>query len=118
MSFWYLATPYSKYEGGHEEAFILAAKQAALLTNKRIPIFSPIVHSHSISMFGGADHLDYQLWLPQQIPLLQVCIGLIVVMADGWKESEGTKYEIDFMIKRDKPVVYMNVDKIPELFNR
>jgi len=53
-SFWYVATPYSKYEDGSEEAFRQACLVSASLLQEKIPFFCPIAHTHSINKWGGA----------------------------------------------------------------
>ena len=42
----YLATPYSKYPAGLQQAFVDAAKLAALLLRSGMNVYSPIAHTH------------------------------------------------------------------------
>lgn len=113
MSYYYLATPYSKYEGGLEAAFIMAAKQTALLMQAGIPVFSPIAHTHPIAIHGGIDPLDYTVWQPVDQPMMDAATGLIVVCAPGWRESKGVAYEIEDFKLAGKPVFYMEMNVVP-----
>ena len=46
MPFWYLATPYSKFPGGLDAAYVEACKAQALLIKAGVPVFCPISHTH------------------------------------------------------------------------
>lgn len=48
----YLATPYSKFEGGLEAAFRAAAEVAAKLVRQGESVYSPICHTHPIAIYG------------------------------------------------------------------
>ena len=50
----YLATPYSKFPGGIQAAFIDAACIAARLLRAGVKVYSPITHTHPIGRVG--DH--------------------------------------------------------------
>ena len=110
--FWYLATPYSEYEAGIEEAFKEAAKIAGeRFVKNGIPIFCPIAHGHPMTTEANIPVDRYDIWLPQDQPFMDAAIGLIVVQMPGWKESRGVKYEIDVFTEAGKPVVYMEWDE-------
>ena len=111
--YWYLGTPYSKYPDGIEEAFKLACQQAALLIKAGIKVYSPIAHTHPIAIHGGMDPHDHGLWIPADLPFMRNAYGLIVLMANGWKESKGLSIEIDDFTKDGKPIVYMSVGVVP-----
>lgn len=55
MSYWYLASPYSKYPAGIEAAFQDICKQTALLIRHKIPVYSPIAHTHPVAIHGEID---------------------------------------------------------------
>lgn len=111
--FWYLATPYSKYEGGIEEAFLEAARQASLLIDSGIPVFSPICHSHPIAIEGGIDPLDHLVWLDVDAPMMRAAHGLIVCKMPGWLDSYGVSVEIEAFRDADKPIIYMTPGEVP-----
>jgi len=64
MSFIYLATPYSKFKKGLDEADRLASFYAAVLIKEKLPVFSPIAHSHAIAKHGKLAGKDHLIWMP------------------------------------------------------
>jgi hypothetical protein len=107
--FWYVATPYSKYEEGFNVAAFEAAKAGAILVNFGFCVYCPIVHIHQLIIYsaGALGHLDDDLWREQDQPFMEGAKGLIVVMMNGWKESDGIKHEIEVFEKVGKPILYM-----------
>jgi hypothetical protein len=116
--YWYLATPYSKYPHGLLEAWKLACRNAAVLVKARVPVLSPIAHSHPVAAFGGMDPLDLSVWLEADRPLMEGAGGLIVLKAQSWELSVGIAHEIDVFTKAGKPIVYMEPDELPAAFAR
>ena len=115
FTFWYLATPYSKYPHGHEAAATLSAMLAARLLEARIPVFSPIAHSHPISKHTAAHSTDHDFWMNVDAPFMELASGLIVVTADSWKQSRGMAEEIKRFTAAGKPVVYWDqYSRIPK----
>lgn len=103
----YLATPYTRFPGGHAAAFELACKSAALFLSAGIPVFSPIAHSHPIAQFMSEAHLvDYDLWVLIDAPMIASCGAMIVVTAAGWRESRGVQHEIATFEREGKPITY------------
>jgi len=106
-TYYYLATPYSKYPGGIDWAYRLACEQAAWLIKQGVPVFSPIAHSHGIADHGGINPFDHGVWLPADKPMMAAASALIVVKAPGWKESLGIAYEIKEFKSEGKPIWWM-----------
>lgn len=117
-TFWYVATPYSKYEGGLEAAFIMASQVTARLVKAGVPVFCPIAHTHPVAVHGGLDPLDHGIWLPADRPFMDMACGLIMVRAPGWEQSYGMRVEREAFDAAGKPVVWMDPEgPIPaELF--
>lgn len=113
---WYLAQPFSKYEGGIKEAFEVGSREAARLIKLRIPVFAPIPHSYPIALYGDISQLDHSVWLPADQPLIDACTGIIVLRMKGWDESFGVAYEIDQFAKAGKPRIDMEVGTVPAEF--
>lgn len=113
--YWYLASPYSKYTTGIEEAWSEVCRQAALLIENKIPIYSPIAHTHPIALFGKIDPYAHAVWLPADLPLMQRAKGLIVCMMQGWEESYGINEEIKEFKAAGKPIVYMTPGEVPNI---
>lgn len=116
MTFYYLATPYSKYPWGLEEAYRMACRQAALLAKVGVPVFSPIAHGHGLSMHGKVPALDHDLWMRLDEPFMAAAHGLIVVMAPTWEESRGLTVEVARFDGDGKPVIYMDLNTVPAEF--
>lgn len=116
--YWYLATPYAKYPGSKYQAYLEALKQTALLLSSGIPVFSPIVHNHPLSLVADLQCKDgdFDFWVRfVDEPMMYNANGLIVCMMKSWGESSGIAYEEEFFSKMGKPVVYMTVDVKPDL---
>lgn len=107
MSFWYLASPYSGYEHGLDAAYKEVAKSAAKLTIAKIPIFCPIIHSHSMTENSSIDPLNHEFWMEVDSCFMTIAHGLIVLMMPGWLESKGVQAEIKKFEEAGKPIVYM-----------
>lgn len=89
----YLATPYS-----HPcpvirwVRFETVNRIAADMMLRGLFVYSPISHSHPIAQYGLPK--DWEYWNKIDTFFLSICKKMIVVMADGWKESVGLKSEI------------------------
>lgn len=100
----YLATPYSKYEPGIEQAFIDAAKLAALLLRAGMKVYSPIAHTHPLAVHGNIDPLDHAIWMPFDEAMMTAADVLLVAHMQGWQESFGIAHEIKFFEDAGKPI--------------
>lgn len=105
-SYYYLATPYTKYSNGVTAAVRLAVEQAGFLLHAGIPVFCPIAHGEPIKHAYGLD--DEFPWLECDKPLVQKARGLIVCCAETWKESYGISKEIEWAKELHKSIYYMN----------
>ncbi len=106
----YLATPYSKYHRGQDEAFIAAAQIAAHLIEQGEQVFSPIVHGHPLAIYGGLAQFDAALWERINKPYLEWCDELYVATMPGWQESTGVAHEIKYFADNGLPIA--NVDPV------
>lgn len=111
MKFFYLATPYSKWKAGIDDAFELACREAARLIKAGVPTYSPIAHTHPIAKIGGIDPLAHDIWLPADRPMMDAAVGLIVLRADGWEDSYGIAEEIKVFKAAGKPIFYMDPER-------
>jgi len=112
-AFWYLATPYSKYPDGIDEAFKLACRATADLIRAGVRVYSPIAHTHPVAIHGGIDPYNHAIWIPADEPFMHHACGLIVLCADAWTESKGIGIEVAEFEKVGKPVVYMVPGIVP-----
>lgn len=106
---YYLATPYSKYPKGIEEAFKEACRVAATLIADGLHVFSPIAHSHPIAIHGNLDAYGYETWLALDEAIMRGCVGLIVARMEGWETSYGVNWEINWF-KENKGVEPIYID--------
>lgn len=113
LSYWYLATPYSKYPRGLHAAYEMAAREAGRLIHLGFRVYSPIAHTHPIAFASGLDPYDHNIWIPADRPFMDGAHGLIVLRADSWKESKGIAIEIEEFTQAGKPVVYMSPQYVP-----
>lgn len=107
-TFWYLASPYSKYPEGLEKAFEDVCAAACELIRHGIKVYSPIAHTHPVAIHGGEDPLDHGIWLPADLPFMDAASGLIVLKMPGWDESVGIRYEIRRFAEQLKPIRYLD----------
>lgn len=113
----YLATPYSKYAQGREQAYRDACQAAALLLKRGLHVFSPVAHSHPIAELGGIDPLCHKTWMPLDLDILERSDGLLVIQMPGWNESTGVAMEIERAQKLNKPVSYLSWPMLNEREN-
>lgn len=120
--FWYVATPYTRYPHGVDAAYRMACLEAANLLRLGLPVFSPIAHTHGIAEAGALQDEPLDYWLDVDGPFLRLAHGLIVVRADGWRDSAGVAREIAWFDACDKPVCYVDpspaLDTLPIVLRR
>ena len=81
----YLATPYSPPDpfvrnDRYEQAVMAAASMMA----QGWVVFSPIAHSHHVAEFlPDGTAMDHDFWMRQDLPILDRCDLLAVLMIDG-----------------------------------
>lgn len=101
----YLATPYTNFPGGIYDAFTEACALTGKLIQAGVRAYSPIVHGHPITIWGGLDQpLSHAFWLEYDEAMMKVCDVLIVAHMEGWEESKGIAIEIEHFEKAGKPI--------------
>ena len=118
VTFWYLATPYSRYPYGIEAAYSEACIQTALLIRAGIPVFSPIAHTHGVAVHGNIDPLDHTVWIPSDQPMMDAASGLIMLQMQGWQESFGMALEYEAFRDAGKDIVFMTPGHVPSFLRR
>ena len=103
----YLAAPYSSH---NTEVLHWRVRQidhaAGILMQGGYAVFSPISHSHPISLYMG-NSLSHDFWLEQDRYWMNVCDELMVLKLPGWDQSVGVRYEIWYFRVQGKPINYM-----------
>jgi hypothetical protein len=115
MSFYYLATPYSKFPDGIEAAFEAACQQTALLVRAGVPVFCPIAMTHPVAIHGAIDPYDHEIWIPADEPFMHQACGLIFCKLPSWEVSYGMKVEREFFQNVGRPVIEMTPGIVPEV---
>ena len=108
----YVGTPYTKYPGGIETAFIDACKLMARLLDAGLNVYGPISHTHPIAIHGNLDPLDHSIWLPFDAAMMGKSDAMIVAMMTGWESSYGVRHEIQTFVAASKPVYFMSPDDL------
>jgi hypothetical protein len=107
----YLATPYS-----HDDPAVMQARfeavnaAAAELMSRGQHVFSPISHSHPISVVGDLP-VEWDYWEAYDKRLLAICDQLYVLTLDGWQESVGVAAEMKLARSMGKPVRFYDPER-------
>lgn len=108
----YLATPYSKFPGGIDEAYREAARLTAKLLLAGLKVYSPIAHTHPVAIYGGLDPVDHSIWMPFDAAMMDASSHLLVAMMPSWRQSYGITLEIEAFMNAGKPVLFLDPDKM------
>lgn len=110
--FWYLATVYSKHEGGLEQGYMDACEMMAFMMNAGIHVYTPIAHNHVAARW--INRLDHDYWLPIDFKFLELSKGLIVCKMTNWEKSFGIAEEIKYATELGLPIHYTNFLEMPK----
>lgn len=113
--YWYLATPYTRYALGIEEAFRAASMATADLIRLGVSVFSPIAHTHPVGIYGSIDPYDVDFWVKVDAPLMRAASGLIVFTMPGWAESKGVTHERIAFDNENKPIEFLAPEELRAL---
>lgn len=102
----YLGSPYTKYVAGLDAAFRDVSAFAAMLLKDGVKVYSPIAHTHPIAIHGNLDPRNHEIWLPFDQAMMDAADAMCIADMDGWRESYGVQYEIDYFRKAGKPVYF------------
>lgn len=107
--FFYVMTPYAKYEKGHHAAWVDAVRLTASLMAVGLNVYSPIAHSHPVvqSAGGNIPATDNDYWFNINKPFMDACLGGIVIELPGWEESEGIRREIEYLKEQGALIMRM-----------
>lgn len=101
----YLASPYSHINPAVRYYRYLAARLATTnLLRENLAVFSPIVYGKEMENIIGQDYLS---WKNLNDVMLSRCDAVMVLKLDGWDESKGVAYEIDFARNLKKTIAWM-----------
>jgi hypothetical protein len=100
----YLATPYSKYQLGPEQAFIDAARLAGKLLLNGVTVFSPISHSHPLAIYTPIDQISHDIWIPFDAAFMEAADAMVIGLMPSWDTSYGIEQEIKIFMLAEKPI--------------
>ena len=103
----YVASPYSLYPGGLDNAHKAAARVAGGLLKLGVYVYAPIAHCHPIADSAQIPPRDHAIWLLHCRAMFDPCAALIIAMLDGWRESYGIGEEIKWAKEAKKPIYWM-----------
>lgn len=106
----YVASPYSAPDAKRMGVRRMHITQitAELMGKYNLSFYSPIIHSAEVAKWGSFPG-TWEFWKNQDLPMLNKCDQLWIVMLEGWKESVGVQAEIEFWNKKArKPIVYVD----------
>ena len=106
----YLACPYSHPDPAVREArFEAVNRAAAQLMRLGHSVFSPISMTHPIAEAADLPK-GWDFWAAQDLPFLEWCDKVVVLMLPGWKESTGVDEEVRIALDMGKIVEYIRTD--------
>jgi len=103
----YLACPYShKDPKVKAERCVFADSATAYLINiKKWNVFSPITHSHPLSLSGLRG--DWEFWQKIDVEYLRLSERVVVLQLPGWDTSVGVTAEVEIAKQMGIPIHYL-----------
>lgn len=108
----YLAAPYTANTAAELEERIrkFCKADAYLIDQHRITTVSPL-SKHMIIMHDPVALAgDWTYWKNYSEALLLRCSALLVLCMDGYDTSTGVRGEIDFAVRHNIPIIFLNED--------
>jgi len=116
----YLACPYSVRASGHNDRweaqrFECANIAAMRLIKQGFIVFSPISHSHPISLTQPDSENTHELWLGQDYEFLEWCDVVLQLEVPGADDSHGVAREYEWSAIHHKEYYKITMHEIYEL---
>lgn len=108
--YWYLASPYTKWPHGLDDAALTIARLAGELIVLGVPVYSPIAYTHEIARVGQLPMISYDLWMSFAKTMLLQSQGIIIADMIGWGDSVGVTQELKWAAECKKPAFLLNTD--------
>ena len=77
--------------------------------NRRRIYYNPICYGHQFKDVVG---IDFKAWYWHNLDFMKISDSMLVLCLDGWEDSAGLQYEIDYFKSMNKPVTYMTKEHI------
>jgi len=112
---YYIASPFTSTDIARElNRYEIALRTTWNFMNNKINCFSPIIYGFGFYR-AGLTKGDYITWLNTNRMWMFKSDGLIVLQLAGWQQSKGVLNEIDYFLKRNKPVLYLDLEQIDRI---
>lgn len=109
MSYYYLASPYSHPDPAvRERRYAEAIAASAWLFQRNLFNYSPIVSCHPLSVHHAMPG-DAEFWRAFDQTMIRYCSSMVILQTQGWRESVGLKWEIDFANSLGIKIIGMQV---------
>lgn len=108
----YLASPYSHFPRGLDQAYMEAVQLTFRLRAKKHRIYCPIAASHMLAKQTGVDPRDHTFWMACCGPWIARADALLIARMDGWRDSLGIRIEIEAFRQAKKPVRYLDCETL------
>ena len=103
----YLACPYTHCDPSvRQQRAEQVTRLAARLIAEGAIVYSPVSHSHAITVVGRLP-VDWDFWARQSLAMLAVCDRVLVYCLEGFERSVGVQAEIEAARAAGKPVKYL-----------
>lgn len=106
----YIASPYTHPDPNViEDNFKKVAELSAELCSIGMVVLSPIVYGHTLVGFKEMP-IDWGFWNNFCLSLLKKCDEIWVYKMDGWNKSRGVAEEIEYAVKNNIPIRYLEYE--------
>jgi hypothetical protein len=105
----FISSPYSHPDDNiREQNYEKVSQIVAEYVSNGVIAISPITYGHTLIKFKNMPN-DWQFWNNFCLSLLKRCDELWVLKMDGWNNSKGIAEEIEFAIKNNIRVKYIDI---------
>ena len=109
MGYIYLASPYSHPDPEVREARYIAVRDATTWhLQRRLWVYSPIVHCHDLAKAGGLP-TDFDFWQDYNRTMIFHADSLYVLVIAGWQQSKGVTKEILYAKELKLPIIHITL---------
>lgn len=106
----YIASPYSHpIDDIRTENYNIVAAYTANLVESGVVAFSPIAYGHTLSGFKDMP-TDFYFWENFCLTFLFKCEEMHVLKMPGWDLSKGVKQEMDFCLRNNIPIKFVEYE--------
>lgn len=114
MTIIYVASPYSGTVEERSERYQEVMKYVAWLIKGGHTAFSPIVHSHTLSIEHDTPS-NFEFWQNYCLDLIDMCDIIYVLTMDGWQDSVGVQGEIAHATRKNILVKFIDPSDYSEI---